>query len=145
MLEERFEALYLQFRVNFIRRALATQGEREESLTTSESFCVEIIHLLDRPTITQFAGFLGVSIPNATYKINSLVKKGYVLKLPSDEDRREYHLQVTDKFLSYYGLNNEDNARLMRDIRSTFSEPEIAQLETVIDKVINLMAKEDTP
>lgn len=143
MLEKQFERLYLQFRANYYRRMVEVIGVREGSLTATESYCVEIIYLLDRPTVSHFASFLGISMPNANYKINSLVRKGYIHKEPSDEDRREFHLAVTDKFLSYYGLNNLDNARLMQDIRASFDGEELAQLEAIIDRVLDLMQREE--
>lgn len=145
MLETLFEKLYLQFRANYYRRMVQEIGVREGSLSATEGYCVEIIHLLGQPTVTQFATFLGISMPNANYKINSLVTKGYVLKVHSDEDRREYRLQVTEKFLNYYGLNDTDNAQLMKDIRDTFDAAELAQLETVIERVLQLMTKEEQP
>ena len=143
MLEKNFEKLYLQFRANYYRRMVGTIGVREGSLSATESYCVELIYLLENPTITQFSEFLNISMPNAHYKINSLIAKGYVTKIPSGIDRREIHLNVTDKFLSYYGLNDRDNARLMKDIRSTFKPEEIAQLENMLEKLLVLMTKEE--
>lgn len=139
MLEKSFERLYLQFRAIYYRRMVAEIGIRDGSLTATESYCVEIIHLLGRPTVTQFANYLNISIPNANYKIGRLAEKGYVNKVSSDADRRETHLEVTDKFLGYYGLNNADNAMLMQNIRKTFTEEEVRQLELVIERVLRLM------
>lgn len=141
-LESRFEKLYLLFRANYYRRMVEVIGVREGSLTATEAYCVEIIYLMDRPTASRFAAFLDISLPNAHYKIDSLIKKGYVVKNPSSEDKREIHLAVTDKFLSYYGLNNEDNARLMQAIRASFSGEELQNLENVIDRVVTLMQEE---
>jgi len=139
MLEKKFEKLYLQFRSNYYRRMVQVIGVREGSLSATEGYCVEIIYLMDNPTVSQFASFLNISLPNANYKINNLIEKGYVVKTTSDKDHRESHLQVTDKFLSYYGLNDEYNAQLMRDIRSNFAEAEVVQLEETIGKILELM------
>lgn len=146
MLEALFEELYLKFRATYYRRMVQAIGVRKGSLSATEGFCVEIIYLLDQPTVTRFAAFLDISLPNALYKINSLVEKGYVTKQPSHADRRESRLVVTDKFLSYYGLKNEDNARLMSRIRETFSPEEIDGLEHTIRRIITLMneREEDT-
>lgn len=66
-------------------------------LTSSEVFSLYMIELMDAPTIKDFAAYIGISQPNATYKINALVGKGYVEKLPSATDRREYHIYTTKK------------------------------------------------
>ena len=145
MLEKKFEKLYLRFRANYYRRMVGTIGVREGSLSATESYCVEIIHLMENPTITRFADFLNISMPNAHYKVGSLIAKGYVTKTPSSADRREFHLAVTDKFLSYYGLNDKDNARLMNDIRATFTADEVTQLEDMLEKLLALMEREDHP
>lgn len=52
--------------------------EREGSLSAMEAFSIEIIHALGEPTIGRFAEFLNISQSNATYKVNSLIKKGYL-------------------------------------------------------------------
>ena len=143
MLEKNFEKLYLQFRANYYRQMVCAIGVREGSLSATESYCVEIIHLMEHPTVTQFAAFLNISMPNAHYKINSLIEKGYVVKNPSDVDRREFHLSVTDKFLSYYGLKDKGNAQLMSDIRSTFTTEEVTQLDKALEKILVLMTKEE--
>ena len=143
MLEKDFEDIYLQFRANYYRRMVQEIGVREGSLSATEGYCVEIIYLMNKPTVKQFADFLNISMPNANYKINSLIVKGYVTQTQSSKDRRESHLAVTDKFLSYYGLNDEYNAQLMSNIRKTFTADEVSQLEKMLEKVLALMSKEE--
>ena len=36
---------------------------------------------LEEPTINEFASFVNISSPNAAYKVNSLIQKGYVEKI----------------------------------------------------------------
>lgn len=139
MLEKSFETLYLMFRSNYYKRMLEEIGPKEGSLSATDSYCVEIIYLLDKPTVSDFAQYLNLSVPNANYKVNSLVKKGYVVREQSKTDLREQHLCVTDKFLGYYGLNDSVTALLMRRIRDTFSERDVALLDDMIQRVIVLM------
>jgi len=146
MLEKSFETLYLMFRSNYYRQIVKEVGTKEGSLSATESFCVEIIYLLGKPTVSDFAQYLNLSIPNANYKINNLVKKGYVLKEQSKTDLREQYLCVTDKFLDYYGLNDAVIALLMKQIRETFSEKELENLDEMIQRIIALMqmSKQET-
>lgn len=139
MLEEKFEKLYLMFRGNYYKRMVEKIGTRQGSLSATESYCVEIIYLLGRPTVSQFAQFLDISVPNANYKINSLVEKGYVTKTTCTEDKRQQRLEVTDKFLDYYGLKDADISRLMQCIRAEFTPGEVAQAEHILDRVLELM------
>ena len=139
MLEKNFETLYLQFRSNYYRRIVKEIGIKEGSLSATESYCVELIYLLDRPTVSDFAQYLNLSVPNANYKINSLVKKGYVVKEQSKTDLREQHLCVTDKFLNYYCLNDELIAMLMKKIRETFSKDDVEKLDEMIQRIVAIM------
>lgn len=133
MLENEFEKLYLKFRLNYCKNLFSKVNE---SLSPTESYCVETIYLLDRPTVHEFAEYIHISQPNATYRINNLIEKGYVRKVISENDKREYHLEVTDKFLKDYGVNTSFNAKLMEGIREKFSEEEIKLLEKMIQKIV---------
>lgn len=143
MLEKEFERLYLWFRANYYKSVVDTIGAREGSLSATEQFCVEIIYLLGRPTVTEFAQFLSISVPNANYKINSLVKKGYVVRTQSPRDGREQLLEVTDKFLDYYGLNNQKMSKFLQRIRDNFTPEEVTQLEETIRRINNLSEDEE--
>ena len=139
MLEKNFDTLYLLFRSNYYKRIVEKIGIKEGSLSATESYCVEIIYLLDKPTVSDFAQYLNLSVPNANYKINSLVKKGYIVREQSKTDLREQHLCVTDKFLNYYGLNDVVIALLIKRIRETFSAEDLEILNDMIQRIVDLM------
>ena len=90
MVEEIFAEVYDKFKLNFYRNIFQGFAKRESSLTATETFCVEVIHALDRPTINELGRFLELSQPNIAYKVNNLVKKGYVEKIQSEDDKREF-------------------------------------------------------
>ncbi len=139
MLEKEFEKLYYKFRNNYCKNLFSGVSDEKDSLSPTESYCVEAIFLLNRPTVRQFADFVNISQPNATYRVSNLISKGYVRKVLSLDDRREYFLEVTDKFSKNYGVNASFNAELMGNIREKFSKEELAQLEELIKKVNELM------
>lgn len=105
MLEQAFNEVYTKFKLHFYRAVFGRFQKREASLTTVETFCMEIIMALGRPTVNEFSSFVGISPPNAAYKINNLIQKGYVRKEQSEEDKREYHLVVTQKYIDYYNIS----------------------------------------
>ena len=73
-----------------------------------------------------------ISPPNAAYKINSLIRKGYVQKIQSAHDKREYHLQVTQKYKDYYNISNDYVHAVTERIRQRFSPEECAKLEEML-------------
>ena len=106
MLEKSFSEVYMKFKLHFYKSLFEKIQNRETSLTTVETFCIEIIYAMNNPTVSEFAQFIQISSPNAAYKVNSLIKKGYLRKVQSESDKREYHLEVTEKYLNYYNISS---------------------------------------
>ena len=89
MLLESIQSLYQKLRLDSYRRMFGAIREKPGSLSATEAFSADVIHLLGEPTLQQFARAIGISQPNATYKVNALVAKGYVCKQTPENDRRE--------------------------------------------------------
>ena len=104
MLEKNFVDVYDKLKLQFYKRIFGLVREREGSLSAMEAFSLEVIKMLKEPTVGQFADFLNISQSNATYKVNSLIKKGYIERENSRTDRREYHLVLSEKFYRYTEL-----------------------------------------
>ena len=102
MLSESLSRVMLRMRLGFLRKMFITVREDSKDLTPMEIFCLEGIETLERPTISQFARFAGISQSNATYRVNCLIRKGYVNRVPSKTDRREFHLELTLNFFCVY-------------------------------------------
>jgi len=132
MLVDAFNEIYIKLKLNFYRSIFERLQERESSLSASEAFAVEVIYALHEPTISQFAEFIHISMPNATYKINSLMRKGYIMKVKSTRDAREVHLRVTPKFYNYYAINQGYINMVMQRVNERFSEEQIDQLESML-------------
>ena len=133
LLEKDFNEVYTKFKLHFYRAVFGRFKRREATLTTVETFCMEIILALGEPTVNEFSNFVGISPPNAAYKINSLVQKGYVEKRQSQEDKREYHLVATQKYLDYYNISYHYLNTVMSRIRARFSPEDVAKLEGMLE------------
>lgn len=132
MLEQRFEAVYTKFKLHFYQEIFERFQNREASLTTVETFAMETIQALGSPTVNEFASFMRISPPNAAYKINSLIRKGYAQKIQSAQDKREYHLQVTQKYRDYYNISNDYVHVVTERMRQRFTPEECAKLEEML-------------
>ena len=128
-------------RLESYKKMFHTLREKTGSLSATEAFSADVIHLLGRPTLGQFAATLGISQPNATYKVNSLVAKGYLVKVPG-KDRREVCLQTAGKFNAYY----DDNEQALRDavdsLGSQFSSEELATANRVMQALVQTVETE---
>ena len=128
-------------RLESYKKMFHTLREKTGSLSATEAFSADVIHLLGRPTLGQFAATLGISQPNATYKVNSLVAKGYLVKVPG-KDRREVCLQTAGKFNAYY----DDNEQALRDavdsLGTQFSPEELATANRVMQALVQTVETE---
>ena len=135
MLEDSFAEVYTKFKLHFYQEIFSRFQSREATLTAVETFCMEIILALKEPTINEFASFVHISSPNAAYKVNSLIQKGYVEKIQSPKDRREYHLRPTQKYMDYYNISSNYLQEVMDRIKNRFTPEEASQLDRMLQVV----------
>ena len=141
MLQDNFLEVYDKFKLEFFRRIFELVREREGSLTAMEAFSIEIIHALNEPTIGRFAEFLNISQSNATYKVNSLIKKGYLERQNSQLDRREYHLILSEKYYNYIGLLSSYESTVTQRMIDRFPPEDIAKF----DEMLRIISQELMP
>lgn len=141
MLEQTLSEVYTKFKIHFYQEMFKHLDTRETSLTTVEMFCVEVIYALKNPTVQEFANFIKVSSPNAAYKVNSLIKKGYIEKIRSEKDKREYHLRVTDKYYNYYNLSQNYVNTVVERSKKHFTPEQIE----ILDGILTDMSQELMP
>ena len=138
MLEKNFLEVYDKFKLKFYRGVFELVRERDGSLSAMEAISLEVINMLSEPTVGQFADFLNISQSNATYKVNNLIKKGYLERQNSQTDRREYHLVLSEKYYSYESLMSSYEQKVVGRIRERFSPEEL----DIFDRMLETISKE---
>lgn len=141
MLEKNFIEVYDKFKLQFYRKVFELVRERDGSLSAMEAFSLEVIKMLDEPTVGQFADFLNISQSNATYKVNNLIKKGYLERQNSTTDRREYHLVLSEKFYNYISLMSNYESTVVERIKARFPEEDVA----LLDRMLGIISDELMP
>ena len=142
MIDQSFIEVYDKFKLHFYRRIFDLVRERDGSLSAMEAFSLEIIRMLGKPTVGEFADFLSISQSNATYKVNSLMKKGYLTRENSTVDRREYHLVLSEKYYTYLSLLHSYEHTVMERIRGRFSEEDVAKFDEMLTVISNELMHE---
>ncbi len=132
MLSKSMNDLFSAMRVYFYMQIYSRFETKEATLTAVESFSMECIKYLGEPTVSEFAHLMGISSPNAAYKVNSLIKKGYLEKKRSESDRREYHLCPTKKYMEYYRISQEYIDTVAERCKRKFSEKELEDLDSML-------------
>ena len=141
MLKDNFTEVYNKFKLQFYRGLFDQVRERDGSLSAMEAFSLEVIGILGEPTVGQFADFLNISQSNATYKVNSLIKKGYIERLNSTVDRREYHLKLSEKYYNYINLMDTYQREVIKRIEERFPKEDVEKFE----EILKVMSKELMP
>ncbi len=137
-----FIEVYTKFKLQICRDVFGGHGEEEKSLTTVENLCMEVISAMERPTINEFATYIGISQPNAAYKVNSLIRKGYLRKIRSVRDKREYFLEVTDRYREEKGSGERYLQTVLGRLNDRLSPEEAAQLSTMLSLISNELMPE---
>jgi DNA-binding MarR family transcriptional regulator len=133
MLEKSFSDIYTKFKMSLYSKVFKEFSDNDaEALTAVEVLCMEIIVALKDPTINEFATFAKLSPPNAAYKVNRLIKKGYVNKVQSTTDKREYHLIATEKYAKNYGVIYDYIGVVMSRVKDKFSPDDVDKLDALL-------------
>ena len=133
MLYDKIKTLYEHFRLEHYRELFGRIREKDGSLSATEAYSADVIYLLGSPTVSTFAEVLGISQPNATYKINNLAAKGYAVRTTSDEDRRECRVSVGERFYSYYDTDYPFIAQGIEAMKSRYTPEQLQQFEEMLD------------
>ncbi len=142
MIEESFFKVFEKFRFQYFHRLFGLMRERKTPLSAMEVFSLGIIEMLQSPTIGQFADFLNISQSNATYKVSSLISKGYVIRQNSEKDRREYHLVLAAKYYESMELLNEYEHLVSERIKKRFSAEELAAMDRILTTIYDELMPE---
>ena len=118
MLEEVFQDVYTKFKLHFYQNVFQRFATREATLT-----------------IAEFSRMMRISTPNAAYKIGSLVKKGYVEKIQSTTDRREYYLRPTQKYIDYYSISYSYLHTVIERVRQRFPAEDCDKMEQMLSVI----------
>lgn len=130
-----FETCYIGFSMNFFHEVFNKNRKPEDTLTTSETFCMEVIYSLGKPTVNQFASYLHLTSPNAAYKVNHLVKKGYLDKVQSEQDKRVFYLIPTKKYHDNYAISHNYVNRILNQTKKRLTKEEWATFGKILSVI----------
>ena len=97
-------------------------------LSIKEMHAIEAIGMYSEHTTTEVANKLNVTVGTLTVAVNALVKKGYVVRLKSEADRRivilgyRLHRKFHEKLVlkTIEGMNAEEMAVLVKGLHNLY-------------------------
>lgn len=84
---------------------------------------------------------LGVSKPMIAAHIGVLLKKGYIYKKPSEEDKRSFYVLPTDKAVKLTDKFNKKQAEYLKTIENALGENDFNELINLVDKALLTIEK----
>ena len=109
--------------MNIEEKAVITPEFKD--ITNNDMHIIEAIGRTEQKNMSAIAKSLSVTVGTLTIAINNLVKKGYLTKVQSREDKREYHLRVTQKYLDYYNISYQYMDTVLQRMEERFSPEEL--------------------
>ncbi len=73
------------------------QESELKGLTNKQLHCIELVHEISNPTLTELAEKLKTTKASTSVMIDRLAENGFIQKVKSDSDRRSAHVHLTDK------------------------------------------------
>jgi DNA-binding MarR family transcriptional regulator len=137
------EKLLLEFVNTFDLSLKKLQEEVGDSsgfskLTISQFQYIDAIYELGEPAITEIADKLNITKASVTTGIHKLINMGYVIKTQSSEDKRVFHVSLTETGGQLIKAKYQALKEYGEFIGAAFSEDEARQFEETLTKIIKL-------
>lgn len=114
-------------------RALRT--EEYKDVTINDIHVIEAIGMEEQKNMTTVAKSLHVTTGTLTISINSLVKKNYVERVRSEEDRRVVLVSLTEKGKKAFLHHRQFHDKLVNEIVEQLSDEEKRVLEKALNRI----------
>jgi DNA-binding MarR family transcriptional regulator len=109
---------------------------QDEGFTARQIVYIDTIHALGNPNLGEIAKKLELSKPSVTAIVDKLESKGYIDKFQSDEDRRSFHVHLSEKGKNLVKMHNETHNKIVDMIQKNLDDEELETLVTLLNKVV---------
>lgn len=135
------ELLVKLFRnINVIEERAIRTGEYRD-VTANDMHVIEAIGTEEAKNMTRVARSLDVTTGTLTIAVNSLVKKGYVDRVRSEEDRRVVLISLSEKGKRAYLHHRQFHDRMINAVVEELTEEEQQVLEKALKKLNQFFMK----
>lgn len=116
----------------------AFQEEGFADLSMRQVLYLDTIARLDHPSFGELAEALGVTRPSVTALVGRLMHAGYVQKVQDGEDRRSFHIVLTQKGQQFAQTHAQMHRRIVQVLVARLEQPEVEQLAAILAKAVGL-------
>ena len=120
--------------INAIEESVIKQNEYQ-NITTNDMHVIEAIGMREPKNMTAVARSLMVTTGTLTIAVNGLVKKGFVERSRSEEDRRVVLVSLTDKGRKAYVSHQRFHEEMVEAVTDELSDEEQVVLEKALSRL----------
>ncbi|MCM1210018.1 MAG: MarR family transcriptional regulator [Blautia sp.] len=113
----------------------AVRTEEYQDVTTNDMHVIEAIGMEEKKNMTTVARALHVTTGTLTIAVNSLVKKGYVERIRSEEDRRVVMIYLTERGKGVFLHHAHFHEQMIDAVVEQLSEEEKEVLEKALSRI----------
>lgn len=110
-------------------------------LSMKEMHTIAAIGLYGDKRTSQVAKELHVTVGTLTVSVNTLVKKGYVLRVRQEKDRRVVNLKLTNRGRLLYRLHDKFHRTMVKRIITDLDDPEVSALLGALKSLSNYLSE----
>ena len=114
-------------------QAIITQEYQD--ITNNDMHVIEAIGVGEPKNMSTIAKLLSVTVGTLTIAMNSLVKKGYVIRERGKEDRRVVYISLSEKGLRAYRHHEEFHRQMIEAVLENLTEDETESLVNALAKL----------
>ncbi len=111
-------------------------------LTINQFRYLDTIHAMGEPTITEISGKLNITKASVTTAINKLEAMGYVTKTRSIEDKRVFHIALSQASEPLIEAKRKALVEYDRFIRSALTGTEVKEFQRILSKLVQHFKQE---
>ncbi len=119
----------------------AIRSDQYQHVTMNDMHVMEAIGDGDAKNMTSIAKRLGVTTGTLTIAVNGLVKKGFVERVRSEEDRRVVLVSLTDSGKKLFVQHMQYHKELTRELVDQLNDDEKVILEKVLHNLSRYMTE----
>lgn len=115
------------------QKAVITQEFKD--ITNNDMHVIDAIGVGEPKNMSSIARILSVTVGTLTISINSLVKKGYVVRQRGSEDRRVVYISLSDKGRKAYDHHKRFHEQMINAVTEKLTEEELKVLVEMLTKL----------
>ena len=109
--------------------------EEFQDITNNDMHIIEAIGMNEPKNMSTIAREISVTVGTLTIAMNSLVKKGYVTRCRSMQDRRVVHISLSEKGVKAYYHHKHFHEQMIQGVVEVLTEEELQALIKALTKL----------